>query len=122
VARPGVDGLVTVPDARQSPAPDRSPGPLQVQILCVPDCPLVARVRAALRRGLAAAHASAVIEEVEGPYPSPTVLIDRVDVTGRALPAHPMCRLDLPTDDQLVGAIRAASRAAAPLPARRTPR
>jgi hypothetical protein len=57
---------------------------------------------------LASIGATAVIEEVEGPYPSPTVLIEGVDVTGRSLGAGPACRLDLPTREQIVSAVLAA--------------
>ncbi|MDA8069181.1 hypothetical protein [Conexibacter sp. DBS9H8] len=49
------------------------------------------------------------IEEVEGPYPSPTLLVGGIDVTGRTPAAGPSCRLDLPTEEQIVAALAAAS-------------
>lgn len=84
------------------------PGP-RVQILHVAGCPLVAGLREVVRRGLARAECGARIEELEGDYPSPTLLIDGIDVvTGRPADTHTACRLDVPTEDQVVAALRAA--------------
>ncbi|MFA6297547.1 MAG: hypothetical protein WC642_00155 [Nocardioides sp.] len=48
------------------------------------------------------------VEIVVGDHPSPTLVIDGLDVaTGRAVEGDPRCRLDLPSRDQ----IRAAARA-----------
>jgi hypothetical protein len=87
---------------------DRPLHELRICILHVPDCPLVGRVRTDVETALVSVGASAVIEEVEGPYPSPTLLIDGIEVTGRALGTGPACRLDLPTTKQIVSAITAA--------------
>lgn len=81
---------------------------LRICILHVPDCPLVGRVRADVESALAGVGATAVIEDLEGPYPSPTLLIDGVDATGQSFAAEPTCRLDLPTKEQIAGAILAA--------------
>ena len=86
---------------------DRLPGP-RICILHVPGCPLVSQLRADVEIALVSAGAKAVIEEIEGSYPSPTLLIDGMDVTGRALSSVPGCRLDLPAREQIVVAIRAA--------------
>ncbi len=51
---------------------------------------------------------SAAIQEVEGPYPSPTLLIDGADVTGQRLSSEPACRLIVPSADEIVRAILAA--------------
>jgi hypothetical protein len=70
----------------------------QVQLLSVPDCPLVERVRAALRLALARSGINAAVRERVGTYPSPSVLIDGRDVlTGQPAASHACCRLDLPT-------------------------
>ena len=45
-------------------------------------------------------------EEIEGPYPSPTLLIDGIDVTGRDPGTEPCCRLDLPTEEDILMALR----------------
>lgn len=78
---------------------------VQIQLLHVPDCPLVDQVRATLRSSLAKTSVEATIEEIEGPYPSPTLLIDGIDVTGRTPEAEASCRLDLPTEEQVLAAL-----------------
>jgi hypothetical protein len=55
------------------------------------------------------------VEELEGPYPSPTLLINGADVTGRPIAAGPSCRLDSPTDDEILGALTRAEYSAMPL-------
>ena len=79
---------------------------VRVRLEHVPDCPLVDRVRARLDRALAATGISAVIEDVEGDYPSPTLLINGLDAaTGQPSGGAPRCRLDLPTADQIATAL-----------------
>jgi hypothetical protein len=81
----------------------------RVQILQVEGCPLVDGLRETVRRSLARTASAAQIEELKGDYPSPTLLIDGIDiVTGRPPDLHPACRLDVPTEDQVVAALRAA--------------
>lgn len=82
---------------------------LGVCILHLPDCPLLGRVRADVERALQIVGAGVVVQEIAGPYPSPTVLVEGVEVTGRPLSGGPSCRLDLPTTDEIVAAIRAAT-------------
>lgn len=85
-------------------------GPVvHIQLLHVPACPLVEQVRATLRRSLSKTNVRVTIEEVEGPYPSPTLFIDGIDVTGRTPAPGPSCRLDLPTEDQVLAGLTAAS-------------
>lgn len=81
---------------------------VQVQLLHVPDCPLVERVRATLRSSLSKTAVQVTIEEIEGPYPSPTLLIDGTDAAGRTPPPGPSCRLDLPTEDEVIAALLAS--------------
>jgi hypothetical protein len=81
---------------------------LRIQILHVTHCPLVARVRHDLQECLDGAGVDALIEEVEGPYPSPTLLVGGRDVTERPPGAGPACRLDLPSRDQISRAIQTA--------------
>lgn len=84
---------------------------LQIQLLSVPDCPLVESARSALKNSLAQTHIDATVEELVGDYSSPTILIDGFDVTGR--PREPRnqasCRLDLPTEEQILVALRGLS-------------
>jgi len=77
----------------------------KIEILKVPGCPMVDRVRATVRRALDRCWVRAEIEELVGDYPSPTLLIDGQDVTGHQWGECSACRLDLPTEDQVVAAI-----------------
>ena len=83
-------------------------GEVRIQILHVPDCPLVGRVRALVQHALAHSKVQAEVEERVGDYPSPTLLVDGQDVTGRPLPPDTggACRLDLPTEQQLLAALK----------------
>src|SRR5207249_12139219 len=64
---------------------------LQIELLHVPDCPLVDDVRVTLRGALADAGIDARVEEIEGDFASPTVRIDGVDVTGAEMCNAPAC-------------------------------
>jgi hypothetical protein len=81
----------------------------RVQLLSVPDCPLVGRARNTLANALALTRTNVGIEELVGDYGSPTVLVDGFDVTGRSSGCHASCRLDLPTEEQVVAALRGLS-------------
>jgi hypothetical protein len=78
---------------------------LRVQILRVPDCPLVGALRDLVDCCLSRSGLSATIEEIVGPYPSPTLLINGTDVTGRPVTAGPSCRLDSPSEKDILGAL-----------------
>lgn len=88
--------------------PDQTKPVIHIQLLHVPECPLVGQVRATLRSSLSKANVRATIEEIEGPYPSPTLLIDGIDVAGRATAPGLACRIDLPTQDQVIVALGAS--------------
>jgi hypothetical protein len=77
-----------------------------IQILQVPGCPLVSRVRKTVARALARLEMRAEVREVVGNYPSPTLLIDGRDLTGREWDECGACRLDLPTAEQVLAALR----------------
>jgi hypothetical protein len=84
--------------------------PLRIQVLHVPDCPLVGEVRARLRDCLGKARIAVEVEDREGAYPSPTLLIDGLDVaTGGPAASGTCCRLDLPTSDQILTALERRS-------------
>jgi len=82
--------------------------PIRVQMLYGPGCPLVDQLRSTLHDCLARSGAHVLLEVLEGPYPSPTLFIDGADVTGQALEHQPSCRLDLPTEEQIMAALIAA--------------
>lgn len=83
---------------------------LRVFILHVPDCPSAGRVRDEVDAALERVGATAVVEEIEGPYRSPTVLIAGVEVEGYPLGSDPACRIDVPTSVEITAAILAARR------------
>jgi hypothetical protein len=73
-----------------------------IELWHVPDCPLVDRVRATLHECLAQTGIDVPVHERQGPYPSPTLVINGVDVATGTPPGDGMCcRLDLPTRDQI---------------------
>src|SRR5204862_5636281 len=83
--------------------------PPKVQLLSVPDCPLVKKVRSMLENCLVQTQMNVVVDEVIGDYNSPTLLVDGFDVTGRpaALEGQTSCRLDLLNEEQILAAVRA---------------
>jgi hypothetical protein len=87
---------------------------VHIQLLHVPDCPLVERARVTLTGSLCKTNVRVTLEEMEGPYPSPMLLIDGVDVTGQTAADGPSCRLGLPTEDQVLAALAAAAIPVAP--------
>jgi len=76
---------------------------VRIQLLHVPGCPLVDQLRARVSECLAQAGMPVPIEETEGPYPSPTLLVDGTDAaTGQPPTDTACCRLDLPTHMQIL--------------------
>lgn len=86
-----------------------------VELRSVPDCPNLAEVRTLLSASLAELGLPPVVIEQVGEFPSPSVLIDGVDVMGNA-DGPAACRLDLPTADQLKAALRRAMGPTSPAP------
>ena len=88
--------------------------PVTVQLLHVPDCPLVSRVRDTLQVCLQRIGRPVRFEDLEGDYPSPTLLVDGIDVTTGAPPQTEICcRFDLPTGAQITAALNRAADSAA---------
>jgi hypothetical protein len=78
-----------------------------IELRWVPECPNVERVRRELLAVLADLDLAVDVKEQVGDYPSPTVLVDGLDVvTNEAPRLGPSCRLDLPTHAQLIDALR----------------
>jgi hypothetical protein len=87
-------------------------GPVRVQLLHVPNCPLMGRVRDTLDDCLRHVGFAVRVEEHEGLYPSPTLVIDGIDVATGARPSREICcRFDLPTCAQIATALNRAARA-----------
>ena len=88
---------------------------MRVELLLSPDCPHADTARALLTGCMDQVGLNVAVTERVGDYPSPTVLVDDIDVmTGvTGTPAMQACRLDLPTEAKLLTALRAAANAGA---------
>jgi hypothetical protein len=112
---PGTPGrrlLATGRPHRTDHIHDRGGRPLMlVELLLVDDCPHADAARGALQRGLNQLGLDVTVEERLGDYPSPTILVNGVDVmTGAAGVASAYaCRLDVPTQAAVVTALGAAA-------------
>lgn len=82
---------------------------MKVELLHVPGCPHVASARRLVHECLAELELAAQIEEHEGAYPSPTILVDGRDVMGGSMVVGAACRLDRPTREAILAALGAAS-------------
>ena len=82
--------------------------------MLAPDCPNAAIARAVLTRCLDRLEVAVPVRERVGDYPSPTILVDGVDVMTEACgaPAVRACRLDVPTTSRVLAALRARITAA----------
>jgi hypothetical protein len=91
-----------------SPAGEAAPSkPVEtlIEILHTPGCPHVDQARALLRKCLAELQLEMPMHEREGDYPSPTILVNGVDVMGRTVIQGAMCRLDVPTRERVLAAL-----------------
>ena len=79
-----------------------------VELRSVPDCPNLTAVRQVLYAALADLDLPPEVTELVGDYPSPSVLINGVDVTGRSAGNVAACRLDLPTSEHIRAALQSA--------------
>ncbi|MDN5861216.1 MAG: alkylmercury lyase [Pseudonocardia sp.] len=82
---------------------------MRVELLLVPDCPNAAAARQVVRESLAQLGVTVPIVERVGPFPSPTVLVDGRDVLGVRVDTDAgACRIDLPTTERVLAAMRAS--------------
>ena len=85
---------------------DTQERPSRLRILQVADCPLVGRLVDEVRACLTDCGVHEPLDLAVGDYPSPSLVIDGVDVsTGRPVPAGPCCRFDLPSSEQIRDAV-----------------
>jgi hypothetical protein len=82
---------------------------LELQILHVPDCPNVEDMRRRIERALTTLGLSATVAEIEGSFPSPTLLVNGTDVIPRPDAPLAACRLDLPSEAQIFAALSRAT-------------
>jgi hypothetical protein len=80
---------------------------LRVELLHVPGCPHVEQARRLLMACLSELGLENLrVENKEGDFPSPSIIINRTDVMGAPPVAAASCRLDLPTRERLLVALR----------------
>ena len=90
------------------PPPTPTDAGPRIQILYVSGCPNVERLLRAIERNLERLELPATIELIEGPYPSPTLVVSGIEVNAGTAGSAASCRLDLPTEQQVVDALTAA--------------
>lgn len=81
---------------------------MRVELLLAPDCPNAAAAKTALTEALHELELTVAVLERVGDFPSPTILIDGIDVMNDHAGAPQMraCRLDVPTLPKLLAALR----------------
>jgi CO dehydrogenase/acetyl-CoA synthase alpha subunit len=83
--------------------------PLRIEFLYFVGCPHAATARLMVETCLKRLGLELPIDDKEGDYPSPTILIDGEDVTGAAPASGRTCRLDVPTEAQVLSALQKAA-------------
>ena len=80
---------------------------VRIELLTAPGCPHAAAARATITECLSALGVDATIIDRVGRYPSPTVLVDGVDVMRpeSGVRSGDVCRLDLPTPQRVLDAL-----------------
>jgi hypothetical protein len=81
---------------------------MKVELLLAADCPHADRARELLSECLGRLGLAMEVQERTGDYPSPTILVDGVDVMARSAggPTIQACRLDVPTVEGIETALR----------------
>lgn len=84
---------------------------MRIELLTSPGCPHAAPARQVITDCLTVLGVDVPIIDRVGRYPSPTVLIDGVDVMRPEAAASigDVCRLDLPTPQRVLDALRASA-------------
>jgi hypothetical protein len=81
-----------------------------IELLHVLDCPHVEQARRLLIACLSELGLDHLrVEDKEGNFPSPSIVVNGRDVMGATVADSASCRLDLPTRERLVVALRDAS-------------
>jgi len=78
-----------------------------VEVLYFTGCPHAAAAVALVRSCVARLGLAIDVVERDGAHPSPSVRIDGRDVMGEPPTAGPTCRLDVPSEDRILAALRA---------------
>jgi hypothetical protein len=82
---------------------------MRIELLTAPDCPHAAPARQVITDCLTSLGLDVPIIDRVGRYPSPTILVNGVDVMRpeAAAPVGDACRLDLPTPRRVLDTLRA---------------
>jgi hypothetical protein len=80
-----------------------------VEVLYHDDCPHARAAIELVHRCVDRLGLEVTIGEFEGDHPSPTVLVNGQDVMGDPSRSGRVCRLDLPTEERILEALRAAA-------------
>lgn len=83
---------------------------IRIELLYLADCPHIATARSLLISCMQELGCVADVEEREGAFPSPTILVNGCDVMSAGLSAEASCRLDTPTRERVLAALRGAGR------------
>lgn len=80
----------------------------RVELLLAPDCPNAAAAKAVVAEALCELDLTVPVMERIGDFPSPTVLVDGIDVMNdhKGAPDMRACRLDVPTAQKVIDAVR----------------
>ena len=81
-------------------------GMVEVELRHLPGCPHTDTARALLDDCLAELKLDVAVTDREGEYPSPTILVNGEDVMGSPASQAAACRLDVPTRQRLLAALR----------------
>lgn len=84
----------------------KAAGSVKIEVLHVSGCPHVHAARALLIDCLTEVKLDAAVKDKEGAYPSPTILVNGVDVMGAPAFNTAACRLDVPTRHRILLALR----------------
>jgi len=84
---------------------------MNIELLVAPDCPHAPAARTLVAECLDRLGLAIRVQERVGDYPSPTVLVDGVDVMTdtSGAPRMQACRLDVPTASRVLAALRGRS-------------
>ncbi len=79
---------------------------IEVELRHVPDCPHTDAAGVLLEDCLSELKLHVAVEDKEGEYPSPTILVNGEDVMGAPASQAAACRLDVPTRERVLAALR----------------
>ena len=80
-----------------------------IELLQVPGCPNAETARRTLNECLDELGLGVPVLERVGDYPSPSVLVNGLDVMGRQELSGAACRLDTPSRDRILAALASAT-------------